>query len=55
MQCVQYATYNSLGGCSRARSALTIGRCKETEKLVRIEYSEIQSDNTDVRGIEKEK
>jgi len=32
MQCVQYATYNSLGGCSKARSALTTALCKEKEK-----------------------
>ena len=32
MQCVQYATYNSLGECSKARNALTTAPCKEKEK-----------------------
>jgi len=31
MQCVQYATYKSLGGCSKALSALTTAPCKEKE------------------------
>jgi len=40
MQRVQYATYNSLGGCSKARSALTTVQYKEKEnKRVRIKYS----------------
>ena len=32
MQCVQYATYNGLGGCSKARSALTTVSYKEKRK-----------------------
>jgi len=32
MRCVQYATYSSLGGCSKARSALTTAPCNEKEK-----------------------
>ena len=32
MQCVQYATCNSLGGCSKARSALTTAPCKKRKK-----------------------
>ena len=32
MRCVQYATYNSLGGCSKARSALTTAPSNEKEK-----------------------
>ena len=40
MQCVQYATYNSLGGCSKARSALTtVPSNGKQKKLVRIKYS----------------
>jgi len=32
MQSVQYATYNSLGECSKARNALTTAPSKEKEK-----------------------
>ena len=33
MQCAQYATYNSLGVCSKARSALTTAPRKEKKLL----------------------
>ena len=47
MQCVQYASYNSLGGCSKARSALTTAPSNEKEKTS--ENTVKQSDNTDDR------
>ena len=48
--CVHYATYNSLGGRSKARSALTTAPSNEKKRkkeLVRIKYNKKQSDNTD--------
>jgi len=51
MQCVQHATYNSLGGCSKVQSALTTAPCKEKEKTSENKKSKKQSDNADKRSL----